>query len=78
MAQVKKQLDLRGVFCPVTLIRTKMALRELAVGDVITVTLDKLDAVEDMPPALEKDGQKVLDVRQLSEKEWEVDVQKVK
>lgn len=76
--QAKKRLDLRGVFCPVTLIRTKMALREMKIGDILTVVLNKLDAAEDMPPALKNDGQKVLTVREIGESEWEVDVQKAK
>ncbi len=73
-----RELDLRGVFCPLSLIRTKMALKELAIGDVLKVMLDKFDAVEDMPQALQKDGQKILNVRQLNEKDYEVEVQKAK
>lgn len=73
-----KELDLRGVFCPLSLIRTKMALKELSIGDILKVTLDKFDAVEDMPQALKKEGQKVLGVRQLNEKDYVVEIQKAK
>lgn len=73
-----KELDLRGVFCPLSLIRTKMALKELSIGDVLKVTLDKFDAVEDMPQAIQKEGQKVLGVKQVGEKDYEVSIQKAK
>ncbi len=72
-----RTLDLRGEVCPYTLLKSKLALEEMAVGQVLEVILDHRPAVEDVPKGLRYEGQVVLLVEATSALEWKVVVRKV-
>ena len=71
-------LDLRGEVCPYTLLKSKLALEEMAVGQVLEVVLDHRPAVEDVPKGLRYEGQDVLLVEATSASEWRVVVRRVR
>lgn len=71
-------LDLRGEVCPYTLLKSKLALEEMAVGQVLEVVLDHRPAVEDVPKGLRYEGQEVLLVEATSSSEWKVIVRRVR
>ncbi len=52
-------LDLRGVTCPLTFVRTKVALGRLAVGAELEVLLDEGEPAESVPRSLSEEGQEV-------------------
>jgi tRNA 2-thiouridine synthesizing protein A len=49
-------LDLRGVACPLSWARTRVALDDLARGDCLTLILDEERALRDIPRAAEALG----------------------
>lgn len=51
-----KILDLRGVACPLSWARARVALDDLARGDALTLILDEARALRDIPRAAEAQG----------------------
>ena len=55
------ELDLRGLKCPLPVLHTRKALRQLATGDVLIVrSSDPLSPI-DVPAAVAQDGHELLD-----------------
>lgn len=73
-----RTLDLRGEVCPYTLLKSKLALEEMAPGQVLEVVLDHRPAVEDVPKGLRYEGQEVLLVEATSATTWRVVVRKLR
>ncbi|MEW8977246.1 MAG: sulfurtransferase TusA family protein [Symbiobacterium sp.] len=69
-------LDLRGDVCPITFAKTKIALEEMAVGQVLLVRLDYEPATRNVPRSAQLCGDEVLAVRAVGEGEWEVVIRK--
>ncbi len=74
---VNEELDLRGEVCPYTFVKSKLALEEMEVGDVLRVLLDHLPAVDNCPRSFKNEGQEILGVEPVNEYEWTVTVRKV-
>ncbi|MBY6275446.1 MAG: sulfurtransferase TusA family protein [Symbiobacterium thermophilum] len=72
MPQPDRAIDLRGDVCPVTFAKTKIALEEMQIGQVLLVRLDYEPATRNVPRSAELYGDEVLAVRQVGEREWEV------
>jgi TusA-related sulfurtransferase len=54
------RLDLRPFACPVTYVKTRIALGRLEPGQVLEVWLAAGEAVESVPRSAEEDGHRVL------------------
>jgi len=52
----KRELDLRGVPCPLSWAKTKIRLEALAKGDDLTVWVDDPKGARDIPRAAEAEG----------------------
>lgn len=61
------RLDLRGIACPLTFVKTRMALDRLAPGEPLEVLLDAGEPAESVPPACADDGDVVLELKPWSE-----------
>lgn len=55
-------LDLRPFACPLTYVKTRLALDRLRPGDVLEVWLAGGEAVESVPRSAEEDGHRVVRV----------------
>lgn len=69
-------LDLKGEVCPYTLVKSKLALEEMEIGQVLRVPVDHLPAVENVPRSLANDEQEILEVKQVNETDWTITVRK--
>jgi len=69
-------LDISGDMCPMTLVKTKLRLEELAVGDLLTIRLRDGEARLNVPRSLREHGQAVLAERAAGDGCWEVVVRK--
>ncbi len=49
-------LDLRGVPCPLSFVRTKLKLEQIPIGSTLTVWLDPGEAIEQVPNSLAVEG----------------------
>jgi TusA-related sulfurtransferase len=52
-------LDVSGLTCPMTWVRTKLALERLAPGDVLTVRCAPGEALENVPRSAREAGHEV-------------------
>lgn len=74
--KIDKNLDIRGVKCPYTLVKTKLAVESIEVGQVLEIILDYPEASESIPAAMLNYGHAVLKVEKINEKEWVIQVRK--
>ena len=74
--RVDHELNLRGEVCPYTFVKSKLALEELQVGQVLRVIVDNPRSAEDVPRSLTNEGNKVLEVTQIAGSEWAITIQK--
>lgn len=54
------ELDLTGVLCPMTWVRTRLALEGLARGDRLDVRLDPGEPLESVPLSAREEGHDVV------------------
>ena len=71
-----RKLDIRGVVCPYTLVKSKLAVEDMEVGQVLEIILDYPEAAESIPKAMLNYGNSVLKVEKISPKEWIILVRK--
>jgi len=76
--QIDRNLDLRGEVCPYTFVKSKLALEEMEVGQILRIILDDESATENVPRAMAGEGQRILRVEKLGEGEWEIVIRKDK
>jgi len=72
------ELDLRGEVCPYTFVKSKLALEEMAVGQVLRVIVDYPPATENVPRSMRNEGQEVLGVTRLNDTEWAITLRKAR
>jgi tRNA 2-thiouridine synthesizing protein A len=58
---MKRQLDLRGVRCPLSWAKAKVLLETLAAGEEVDLILDDPKGIRDIPRAAEAEGYAVAD-----------------
>lgn len=69
-------LDLRGEVCPYTFVKSKLAMEEIKVGEVLEVLVDFPPAIRNVPKSMESEGQEVLAVEELSSGTWRIRIRK--
>jgi TusA-related sulfurtransferase len=52
-------LDLRGTFCPINFVRTKLRLEQMPPGSLLEVWLDPGEPIEQVPDSLKMEGYQV-------------------
>ncbi len=75
--KIDKELDLKGEFCPYTFVKSKLALEDIEVGQVLRVVGDNTVSMEDIPHAMKDEGQAVLKVEKINDTDWEILVRRV-
>jgi len=69
-------IDLCGDVCPITFAKTKIALEEMNIGEVLLVKLDYEPATRNVPRSAAMYGDEVLAVRTVAPGRWEVVLRK--
>lgn len=59
---MKHTLDITKEHCPMTFVRTKLKLAQIAKGDTLEVLLSEGEPLENVPRSAEEQGYKVLAV----------------
>jgi len=75
--QAARTLDTYGLLCPVPIMKTAAAIREVSVGEVLEVLADDPQILEDMPAWCASHGHVLLDTIEEDE-EFRLYVRKVK
>lgn len=62
MLKPDKQIDCLGLFCPIPIVKTREAIRELAVGQVIEMLSDDPASEADMKSWSRRTGHELLEI----------------
>ncbi len=73
---IDKKLNIKGVVCPYTLVKSKLAMEELGVGQILEILLDYPEAADSIPKAMLNYGHTVLKVEKISSTDWIIQVRK--
>lgn len=73
-----KKIDIRGLVCPYTFVKAKLAIEALEVGQVLEILLDYEEASRSIPKSMEDHGQKVLRVEKVNDTDWLLVIRKEK
>ncbi len=73
-----KTIDLKGEVCPYTFVKSKLALEEMNLDQILEVVVDHEPAVENVPRSLKNEGQKILAVDKINGTDWKILVKKEK
>jgi len=74
--KIDKKLDIRGEVCPYTLVKSKLGVEGIKVGQVIEIILDYPEASQSIPKAMLNYGHTVLKVEEIKPQEWIIQVRK--
>jgi len=74
--KIDKHLDIRGEVCPYTLVKSKLAVEHIGIGQIIEIILDYPEAADSIPKAMLNYGHSVLKVEKINPKEWVIQVRK--
>lgn len=70
------KLDITKEHCPMTFVRTKLALAKIAEGDILEVLLSEGEPLENVPRSATEQGYKVLSIDQVEGTTYKVTIQK--
>ncbi len=60
-----KKIDIKGLVCPYTFVKVKLAMEEMEPGQVLEILLDYPEAAKNIPKSLSEQGQTVIKVQEL-------------
>ena len=75
--QVDDKVDITDVNCPVTFVKTKVALEELDEGQILQVHLNDGEPVRNVPRSLKEEGHEILKLEDHGDGTFELYVKKV-
>jgi len=76
--RIDKKLNIKGLHCPYTFVKSKLAVEDMEVGEVIEILRDSEEASRNIPKSMEDHGQKVLKVEKVNDTDWVIQVRKDK
>lgn len=75
-ATSENELDIRGEVCPLTFVKSKLALEMIDIGDTLRIIVDYEPAIDNVPRSFESEGHQVLGIETLAAGEWAISVKK--
>ena len=72
-----RELDLRGVACPMNFVKTRLLLDKMAVGEVVSVLLDDGEPVESVSSSVGAEGHIIEERAREPEGCWRLRIRKV-
>jgi len=73
-----KSINIKGHVCPYTFVKSKIAIENMEVGQVLEILLDYEEASRSIPKSMEDLGHKILKLQKINEKDWIIQVRKEK
>ena len=74
---ITDSIDITDVNCPITFVKTKIALEELDDGDILSVRLNDGEPVQNVPRSVKEEGHEVLSLTENGDGTWQLIVKKV-
>ena len=62
---VTKTIDVRGLFCPEPVFRTKIEMEKLAIGEILTIVSDDPESEEDISRWVKRNGHEILSINKI-------------
>ena len=75
--QVDDTIDITDVTCPVTFVKTKVALEELDEGQILQVHIADGEPIQNVPRSVKEEGHKVLKIDDNGDGTFELYIEKV-
>ncbi len=75
--KVDDKVDITDVVCPVTFVKTKVALEELEDGEILQVHLNDGEPVQNVPRSVKDEGHQILKLVDNEDGSYELYVKKV-
>lgn len=72
-----EEVDITDVVCPVTFVKTKVALEEIDDGQILKVHLNDGEPVQNVPRSVKDEGHKILKLVDNEDGTYELFIQKV-
>ncbi|MBQ9032681.1 MAG: sulfurtransferase TusA family protein [Lachnospiraceae bacterium] len=72
-----EKVDITDVVCPVTFVKTKVALEELEDGQILQVHLNDGEPVQNVPRSVKDEGHQVLKLKDNEDGTYELYIRKV-
>ncbi len=76
--KVDKKINIKGLVCPYTFVKSKLAIEDMEVGETLEILLDYEEASRSIPKSMEDHGHKVLRVEKINDTDWIILVRKEK
>lgn len=73
-----KTINIKGLICPYTFVKSKIAIEGMEVGQVLEILLDYEEASRSIPKSMEDHGHKVLKVDKINDTDWVLQIRKEK
>lgn len=73
---MKHILDITKEHCPMTFVRTKLKLTQIAEGDILEVLLSEGEPLDNVPRSAQEQGYKVLSVEHVEGTTYRVVIEK--
>ncbi|MDH4228845.1 MAG: sulfurtransferase TusA family protein [Nitrospirota bacterium] len=74
--QADQELDIRGVVCPITFVKSKLTLERMQSGQVLRVLIDYPPSALNVPRSLEHEGHQILGITESEGPLWTLLVRK--
>ena len=75
--KVDDKVDITDVVCPVTFVKTKIALEELEDGQILQVHMNSGEPILNVPRSVKDEGHKILKISENEDGTYELFVRKV-
>ena len=65
--EIVDSLDLKGVACPFNYVQTKIRLEQMDMGQLLEITIDDGEPIENVPKSLTNDGHEITDTKKIGQ-----------
>ena len=73
-----KKINIKGLVCPYTFVKAKLAIESMEIGQVLEILLDYEEASRSIPKSMEDHGHKVLKAEKINDSDWILLIRKEK
>ena len=60
-------MDLKGVACPFNYVQAKVRLEQMNLGELLEITIDDGEPIENVPASLTNDGHEIVDTKKIGQ-----------
>jgi len=75
--EIDDRVDITDVVCPMTFVKAKVAMEELEIGQVLAVTMNDGEPVQNVPRSVKEEGHKILKLINNEDGTYDLIVEKV-